>query len=1385
MIMPIEVYKSYKLYMLIIGVLSISVHGRSQQLNNALIGFQEPEARIFAHTVDPQGNFYYLGNFKGELVIKGQVKAVGNGGQDMFLAKTDNDGNLLWVKAYGDAGDDLVGGPGKQLVYHNDRIYFMMYVSYSASVGGLNAIPYAENYLTSFLIQADSNGNLNWIKRNNLLNINGILANRGSIYIVNLFYGSSPIYYEDTQIVEPTTSLFKDVIIKVDTTGNYITAHFVYSEPVPDGFALFPFFKNTEILNPNSFISILQTFENKIIFGATTIPVCDAIDYNFRSVIVKYDSSFNVTHYKVLNPSGETISSIPGFDEHPFPNYLGEDHIDLILNSPGNSGNFKLDDTPIDIYGKNVWITLDQDLKLVKHVNLGNHSVNSYNRINFESLQKCGDKFMINGSFFGQNEAYDSTIHGRETITIPLFSDQIARPFNLRGPSSQFIISCNADLSAAKFLNKGSLELYELPRLNYKNTASTSRMLSTAYGDDNIWNPWIIDTGLNVLSGNMQQNADQPDGSSFVRFLKDGSKYLVVSAKGKTSLDTSTANIRNNSGRTDILISRLDTNNNVIWYKRIQSTWRTNQAVKVVVKNDTLYLGINCIGGGNGTLNFLKIDSITYTFTFQTKALIKITREGKVSMLTPDFYYETNSFDVSDNQDLYVIKKERILKYDRNLSLQDSMELSGIPEYFSGSNLSGTILVNSDSSLTIDFPFAFTEGSSKDIFFKINGVLSDQTILIKPSGGSGGPSTFYLGVVNIKNGKFRWAHVIGPYTIYFKQAALVNNRYTCAISFDQPCYFNEALIAPSSGSLLLQLNKEGSSYKTKETTNWSWGGIQGLGNYRNYLFTTGSSFRSGTIDGLSYTNEGGGDALGVLFDTTLTAIRLLKLSSAIDEKLNDIDIYNDTLLSFAYDAQGDVAFSSIAYGTETPASGYTQMMNAVSKYPSAQAYPKLYAPHAKHNMMAMGLIHHRLGREDILNILTTPATEVYPSSTDASLLTFTTASTVKPSDRKPNAYVSTLRVAQNFLPKYYSIEGNRICNSLETNLAIFGGNPPFRFNWTGPNRFSAGNLNIKARSQGVYTLTVTDASNWSVSKSFNLEALKSKVLKNEIPRECGQPFGSSITLTGSGGTGPYSFKFDNSATFSPIATYPALGPRKYLFVLKDADNCEVSDSTTITDLDGYEPNNTQAAAKMVASGDVKTGRISVLGDVDWFRLSGLSATDYKISITSTPAVLVNVDLYSSSGAFIKPKRTISTGLMTDKIYNLRSNTSYGVRLSSNQFSAADQNCYLVSVSMANKASAALGQAMPTTFAPEIIEPAIEVAPNPGSGVFNIYFKNFTDREANVTLTNAIGQVIQTRKIFFPAGSQYGQLDLTSQPKGLYLLHLRAANISKTIKLMVK
>lgn len=109
-----------------------------------------------ASVVDSKGNVYLLGSFTSNTISFGTTVLPGNGQAQVFLAKYDVTGSLLWAKQYGDIGWD---DPMDITIDGNDNLYMTGLYIQSTSFGNYNLIGQAQDL---FVVKCDTNGNVLW-----------------------------------------------------------------------------------------------------------------------------------------------------------------------------------------------------------------------------------------------------------------------------------------------------------------------------------------------------------------------------------------------------------------------------------------------------------------------------------------------------------------------------------------------------------------------------------------------------------------------------------------------------------------------------------------------------------------------------------------------------------------------------------------------------------------------------------------------------------------------------------------------------------------------------------------------------------------------------------------------------------------------------------------------------------------------------------------------------------------------------------------------------------------------------------------------------------------------------------------------------------------------
>ena len=142
----------------------------------------------------------YLGFISTDLVIYGSYSSISftldtvsltsNGGIDCFISRTDSNGNVKWIKSFGNSGNDLINDLSVDAT-HN--LYFTGSFKDSINYGGASLY---NNKNDISIIKFDENGNLIWNKQmnanGNLQGGNSILTDTdGNCYVTGLFSGTA------------------------------------------------------------------------------------------------------------------------------------------------------------------------------------------------------------------------------------------------------------------------------------------------------------------------------------------------------------------------------------------------------------------------------------------------------------------------------------------------------------------------------------------------------------------------------------------------------------------------------------------------------------------------------------------------------------------------------------------------------------------------------------------------------------------------------------------------------------------------------------------------------------------------------------------------------------------------------------------------------------------------------------------------------------------------------------------------------------------------------------------------------------------------------------------------------------------------------------------
>ncbi|MDB5283528.1 MAG: hypothetical protein JWO06_2603, partial [Bacteroidota bacterium] len=176
-------------------------------------------------STDGYGNAYVTGSFGSSSITFGSYTLANSGGNDVFVAKFDTAGNVMWAKAAGGVAYDI--GYGINTDIHGNSCITGAYASGSITFGAYT-LGYNGGTDDIFVVKYDSAGNVIWAHNEGGTSYDqGLAVNmdgQGNVYVTGGF-GSSSITLGTTTLFNNATSgggnLF---VVKYDPSGNVLWA---------------------------------------------------------------------------------------------------------------------------------------------------------------------------------------------------------------------------------------------------------------------------------------------------------------------------------------------------------------------------------------------------------------------------------------------------------------------------------------------------------------------------------------------------------------------------------------------------------------------------------------------------------------------------------------------------------------------------------------------------------------------------------------------------------------------------------------------------------------------------------------------------------------------------------------------------------------------------------------------------------------------------------------------------------------------------------------------------------------------------------------------------------------------------------------------------------
>ncbi|RXM41795.1 MBG domain-containing protein [Flavobacterium sp. YO64] len=215
----------------------------------------------------------------------------------------------------------------------------------------------------------------------------------------------------------------------------------------------------------------------------------------------------------------------------------------------------------------------------------------------------------------------------------------------------------------------------------------------------------------------------------------------------------------------------------------------------------------------------------------------------------------------------------------------------------------------------------------------------------------------------------------------------------------------------------------------------------------------------------------------------------------------------------------------------------------------------------------------------------------------------------------------------------------------EAAVTISGGIAPYSYKWSNSDSTSPTAQNLV---KGDYVCTITDSNNCTINQSFTItEPAALKDYKYSKNVTCYNADNGEATVTISGGTAPYSYKWSNSDSTTQTAQNLVKGD--YVCTITDSNNCSVNQNFTITQPSSPIGLITSIPTEFTASSvtlNVNASQNGIDGDLGecTSEIGLVFATAANPKITDSKIVLG-----SNPGTFTK----IIEGLLGNKVYYVR------------------------------------------------------------------------------------------------------------------------------------
>ena len=896
-----------KLLIATISVIFSSVGSAQQNLpsNNLLLGYQRFPTIITGHAADSDGNQYYVGSFKGELTINDKAIATGHGLDDIFWVKTNANGDIARYKIFGSAGLDMT--MTDCLAMDGDsHMLFGGRLQEQVSFGAVTLTPYPVSLgqpYTGCIVYVDTSGTVGWARKINLPNFRIFYAD-DVFHVLTTVNHVSPAIKVDETVVLDSTGLPGLVDLMFDKTGKVLGAKTIYSRRIGQSISSFTVnrFSDKKLLIGINCLGDSSLFVNK---NPVVLPNILGNYY----VLLKTDTSFNNVKARVLNPQRHPLV---GYNVFPLPvTVSSNDSIYTVLTYESFTPAYNIDGF-FQLPQRNMLYVFDSSLVARRQVQLGNTFAGSYpannlrRRIFFRNILYKNGELFFNGQFTGINESPMNVIPKKDTTVTILPGINITVDQN--GPSRSFVAKTDLPVLNSTFQWYGDHQEYEnmLVMPAFFHNAGTNR-IAFIQMQDNVWNPWLLNDSLKILSGAMRKSTDMPEVTQMIKYFDDGSRVVIGYARGKTALD-STENFITNGGRRDVFLVRLRSNNQVAWYKRLHSTLSNADIRDMEIKDGKAWFLVNYMNPQNDS-NFIKVGTGVYDVKLQASLFANIDTAGNINVLNltePTIKYASLlHFGFFSNGDVALMTNSANIPYKSfptNFGINLFRLRSTTGQLLEGRKLynsfgANNMVIDKNDQLYISGP---TFNSSPFTIFMHDGTMVIDSLRLTSY------SAPQMSLLKLAWNGFKWQKRSSVGSSLRAELFLINNKpvvqlgaaFNTGISWEGQSIHNGY---PYPTLSVVMLDTNGNITRNKVLPGFLYN--FGRNGDKGQLYLSGGITQPVKLDTIQLNHSGNNDGLGLVLDSNLKVQRSFRIASPFSEVLCDMDIREDSLIALAYTAQ--------------------------------------------------------------------------------------------------------------------------------------------------------------------------------------------------------------------------------------------------------------------------------------------------------------------------------------------------------------------------------------------------------------------------------------------------------------------------------------------------